>query len=85
MATPMDLTRRQREVAGLVAGGATNREIGEALGLSDRTAESYVSHVLQRLTLRSRTELAIWATEHGLGRAAGEWVHVTLPTVTRLR
>ena len=83
MASPMDLTRRQREVATLVAGGATNREIGDALGLSDRTAGSYVSHILQRLALRSRTELAIWANEHGLGRAAGAAVHATQPTATR--
>lgn len=61
------LTRRQREVAALVGRGATNREIGRMLGLSERTAQSYVSHILHRLGLRSRTELALWTAEHSQG------------------
>jgi DNA-binding CsgD family transcriptional regulator len=64
------LTHRQRQVAALVARGATNREIGHALCLSERSVETYVSAILGRLGIRSRTQLAIWALQHGL--AAGD-------------
>jgi DNA-binding NarL/FixJ family response regulator len=62
------LTRRQREVAGLVGRGASNREIGHALGLSERSVETYVSAILRRLSMRSRTRMAVWAVEHRLTR-----------------
>lgn len=55
-----DLTRRQREVAALVAAGCTNREIGAQLGIAERSAEGHVERILLRLGLRSRTELAAW-------------------------
>ncbi len=52
------LTGRQEEVAGLVADGRSNREIGELLGLSVRTVERHVGDILQRWDLPSRTALA---------------------------
>ena len=55
------LSGREREVASLVARGLTNRQIGDRLGISDRTVESHVEHLRQKLGLGSRTELAIWA------------------------
>ena len=58
------LTRRQRDVTLLVSRGATNREIGRALGLSERTVETYITRILRQLQLRSRTELAVWANSH---------------------
>jgi len=56
----MDLTRREREIAGLVAGGMTNRAIAERLFLADRTVEGHVEHALNKLGFTSRTQLAAW-------------------------
>lgn len=52
------LTRREQEVAELVAGGATNREIAAALFLSPKTVERHVSNALKKAGARNRTELA---------------------------
>jgi DNA-binding CsgD family transcriptional regulator len=52
------LTRREREVAALVAQGRSNREIAEQLFLSERTVETHVSRILNKLDLTSRTQLA---------------------------
>jgi non-specific serine/threonine protein kinase len=54
------LTRRQQEVAALVAQGLTDREIAARLVISPRTAESHVEQILTRLGLRSRAEIAAW-------------------------
>ena len=60
------LTERQRSVAVLVALGFTNRQIGEELQLSERTVETHVRHMLHKLTLVSRTQLAAWVVEQRL-------------------
>ncbi len=60
------LSPRERDVAVLVAHGCTNREIAERLVISERTAENHVQRILNRLELRSRTELATWAIKNGL-------------------
>ncbi|MBA3287538.1 MAG: response regulator transcription factor [Acidimicrobiia bacterium] len=57
------LTRREREVAGLVAEGLTNREIAARLFLSERTAENHVQHILTKLGLGNRSQIAVWATK----------------------
>jgi non-specific serine/threonine protein kinase len=54
------LTRRELEVARLVADGMTDREIAGALVISQRTAESHVQHILTKLGFRSRAEIAAW-------------------------
>src|SRR6478672_9489323 len=54
------LTRRESEIAVLVAEGLTNREIAERLVMARRTAEGHVSHILGKLSLTSRTQLAAW-------------------------
>ena len=56
------LTRREREIAGLVARGLTNRQIGAALHISERTAENHVQHILTKLGLHTRTQIAAWNT-----------------------
>jgi non-specific serine/threonine protein kinase len=44
----------------------SNRDIAERLVVSERTAENHVQHVLNRLGLRSRAQVAAWAVRHGL-------------------
>jgi predicted ATPase/DNA-binding CsgD family transcriptional regulator len=54
------LTRREREVAALVAEGLTNRQIGERLFIAERSAEGHVERIRNKLGVRSRTEVATW-------------------------
>jgi DNA-binding CsgD family transcriptional regulator len=63
---PGGLTERQLEVAVLVAAGKTNRQIAEALVISERTAEHHVENILAKLGLTSRTQLGIWATQRAV-------------------
>jgi predicted ATPase/DNA-binding CsgD family transcriptional regulator len=60
------LTRREREIAALVATGLTNRQIAGQLYLSVRTVEAHVDHILSKLGFRTRTQLAAWMHEEGL-------------------
>jgi pimeloyl-ACP methyl ester carboxylesterase/DNA-binding CsgD family transcriptional regulator len=57
---PPTLTLRQREVAALVAQGLTNREIGEELGIEERSAEGHLERIRLRLGVRSRAQVAAW-------------------------
>lgn len=58
------LTRREREVAALVAQGMSNRRIAAALVLSPRTVDGHVEHILAKLGFGSRAQVAAWVTEH---------------------
>ena len=60
------LTGRERQVAALVARGSSNREIAGTLFLSERTVESHVQHVLNKLGFRSRAQIAAWAVANRL-------------------
>jgi len=60
------LTRRERQIAALVATGLTNREIAGQLYLSVRTVEVHVNHILSKLGFRTRTQLAEWIHQEGL-------------------
>jgi len=60
------LTRREKEIAALVATGLTNREIAGQLYLSVRTVEVHVDHILSKLGFRTRTQLAAWMHQEGL-------------------
>jgi non-specific serine/threonine protein kinase len=62
---PTSLTRREREIAALVATGLTNRQIAGQLYLSVRTVEAHVDHILSKLGFRTRTQLAAWIHEEG--------------------
>jgi DNA-binding CsgD family transcriptional regulator len=53
------LSPREREVAGHLAAGLTNRQIAEALVLSHRTVEGHVEHILQKLRLQNRNQVAV--------------------------
>ncbi len=63
---PGGLTRREVEVARLVARGRSNREIAEEFVLSERTVESHVQHILTKLGFTSRAEIAAWVVRSGL-------------------
>jgi DNA-binding CsgD family transcriptional regulator len=56
------LTPREHEVANLVAQGLTNREIAARLYLSERTAQNHVEHILTKLDLSNRSQIAVWIT-----------------------
>ena len=60
------ITKRELEVARLVAGGLTNREIAKRLYLSERTAANHVQHVLDKLDLANRSQIATWVSKHDL-------------------
>src|SRR5689334_491948 len=60
-----NLTRREREVALLVAQGLTNREIASRLFISERTAESHVEQIRGKLGFRSRSQIAAWVANQG--------------------
>jgi len=64
------LTPRERQVAALVASGRTNRQIGRVLGISEKTAEVHLHHVMSKLDARSRAEVAAWAATHHLSAPA---------------
>jgi DNA-binding CsgD family transcriptional regulator/sugar lactone lactonase YvrE len=59
----VNLTRREREIAALVAQGLTNREIAERLFIAERTAEGHVESIRNKLGFRSRTQVAAWVVE----------------------
>jgi DNA-binding NarL/FixJ family response regulator len=60
------LTPRETEVLGHLAGGLSNREIGEAMGLSPHTAKFHVASILDKLGAETRTEAVVLAARWGL-------------------
>jgi DNA-binding NarL/FixJ family response regulator len=70
------ITMRERDVVALVAKGYSNKDIAAALYISERTARTHVSHLLGKLGLASRIQLAIWAHANGFPLASPEeFVH----------
>jgi DNA-binding NarL/FixJ family response regulator len=61
-----DLTARELEVLRLIAGGANNAAIGQALSISKHTVKQYVSNILEKLGLQSRVQAAVYAVRAGL-------------------
>ena len=61
--TSPKLTKRERQVADLVAEGLTNREIAARLVISPRTAQGHVEHLLTKLGFTSRAMIAAWVVE----------------------
>lgn len=63
---PTPLSTREEEVAALIAQGLTNREIATTLGITEKTAENHVLHIMNKLGVRSRAQIAVWAAGRGL-------------------
>ncbi len=57
------LTEQERTVLALIGEGLTNRQIGDRMGLAEKTVKNYTSHLLAKLGLERRTQAAILATE----------------------
>jgi len=63
---PSLLTRREHEVADLIARGLTNAQIAAELIISERTVDTHAEHIRAKLDVRSRAEIAAWVTRHAL-------------------
>ena len=61
-----ELTARETEILRLMAEGKRNREIAETLFLSEKTVKNYISSILFKLQVNSRTEAALLAVKRGL-------------------
>ena len=59
-----DLTKREEDILRLVAQGLSNREVGQALDLQEKTVKHYMTAILQKLHVRNRVEAAMLAREH---------------------
>jgi DNA-binding CsgD family transcriptional regulator len=63
------LTRREREVATIVATGRSNQEIADEFVVSVKTIEAHVTRILAKLGFSSRAQIAAWAVDKGLASA----------------
>ena len=59
-----DLSRREEDILKLVAQGKSNREVGDALELQEKTVKHYMTSILQKLQVRNRVEAAMLARQH---------------------
>ncbi len=66
---PAGLTARECEVLALVAEGRSNRQIGEALFISDRTVARHLTNIFHKIDVESRTQAARYAIDHGMRSA----------------
>lgn len=62
------LSRREQEVATLVAHGETNRAIGATLGITEKTVGAHVQNIMNKLGFHSRSQIAAWTAAHGSDR-----------------
>ena len=63
--SPLDeLSKREEDILKLVAQGKSNREVGEALELQEKTVKHYMTSILQKLRVRNRVEAAMLARQH---------------------
>jgi DNA-binding NarL/FixJ family response regulator len=60
------LTRRERDVASLIARGQTNRQIAATLVITEGTVANHVVHILAKLGYNARSQIAVWAANNGL-------------------
>jgi two-component system, NarL family, nitrate/nitrite response regulator NarL len=60
------LTPRELEIAGKVANGSSNKEMGQEFSISERTVKHHLTNIFDKLGISTRLELAVFALEHGL-------------------
>ena len=63
---PGPLSDREVQVVKLVADGLSNKQIGTRLGLSDKTIKNHLSHIMRKLCLTTRTQVAVQALRQGI-------------------
>ena len=61
-----ELTEREKEMLPLIAGGQTNKEIAQALQLSEHTVHNHRAHLMEKLGMHDRTQLLMYAIRHGI-------------------
>ncbi|OKL51495.1 response regulator [Buchananella hordeovulneris] len=66
-----DLTPSERKVLDLIADGLSNREIGERLGVAEKTVKNHITSLLSKMGLQRRTQVAAWVA----GQRAAGWRH----------
>jgi len=64
--TKEDLTQRELDVLQCIAQGLSNKQVAQTLSISTTTVRSHVSSIMRKLNVENRTQLAIYAREHGL-------------------
>ena len=70
-APPSSLTRREHQIAALVATGRSNKAIAEELCISPTTAARHVANILAKLGFRSRTQIAAWVADRAAAPSPG--------------
>jgi non-specific serine/threonine protein kinase len=71
------LTKRESQVAAMVASGLSNQQIASRLFISRRTVETHVEHVFAKLAVSSRVQLVVWLRDHGQTTACDQRVPAT--------
>ncbi len=66
-----DLTPSERKVLELIGDGLSNREIGEKLGVAEKTVKNHITSLLSKMGLQRRTQVAAWVA----GQRAAAWRH----------
>ena len=64
-----DLTNAERKVLDLIGDGLSNREIGEKLGVAEKTVKNHITSLLSKMGLQRRTQVAAWVA----GQRAASW------------
>lgn len=66
MASLTDLTPREVDILQLIVAGYSNKEIGCKFRLSEKTVEMHLTHIYEKLGVRSRLRAGLWAVQHGM-------------------
>ncbi|MCP4720498.1 MAG: hypothetical protein GY860_13665 [Desulfobacteraceae bacterium] len=61
---PTPLSQREIQILQMVACGSTNMEIAQSLNISPHTVKSHIDHIFNKLSVNSRTQASVWATQH---------------------
>lgn len=79
------LTRRERQVAAVIAQGLSNQDIADELVVSVKTIEAHVTRILSKLGFSSRAQIAAWAVDRGLASAPPDLDSLSSDKLTSLK